>query len=139
MPKLPRKLRTSPTEHSVGAKEKHELLFFVFFHGGSPLPPKLFLSRGARLCHHSHTNDVRGWSFMWPHSERAWGTTPKTCRFLGVGLSLQNVRNGFEGTQPENCGFLCCCINEVVRNQTNYYGAASRYVLILVRTNGAFV
>ena len=68
MPKLPRKLRTCPTDHSVGAKEKHELLFLVLVHGGSPPPPILFLSRGARLCHRSPTNGVGGWSFMWPRS-----------------------------------------------------------------------
>ncbi len=33
---MPRTLRTCPTEHTAGAKEKHELLFFVFVHGGSP-------------------------------------------------------------------------------------------------------
>ncbi len=66
---LPRKLRTYPKESSNGVEEKRELLFLVVLvHGGSPLPPILFLSRGARLCHRSPTNGVGGWSFMWPRS-----------------------------------------------------------------------
>jgi hypothetical protein len=31
------------------------------------------------------------------------------------------------------------CAMEAVSSKHDYYGAASRYVLILVRTNGAFV
>ncbi len=58
MPKLPWKLRTCPTEHTVGAKEKHELLFCVFVHDGSSSPSILFLSRGARLCYRSPTNGL---------------------------------------------------------------------------------
>jgi hypothetical protein len=60
---LPRMLRTYPTEFSDGAKEKRELLFLFLVHGGSPSPPILFLSRGARLCHRSPTNGVGDWSF----------------------------------------------------------------------------
>ncbi len=35
------------------------------------------------------------------------GAVPKTCSFLGAGLSPREVRTGYEGTQPEKCGFLC--------------------------------
>ena len=45
----------------------------------------------------------------------------KRAVFLGAGLSPQEERTGYEGTQPENCP------------------AAPRFVLILVRTDGAFV
>ncbi len=35
---------------------------------------------------------------------------------------------------------LCVdCISEAVRSHSDYYGAASRFVLILDRTDGAFV
>ncbi len=49
-----------PSEHSVGARVWIELL--VFIHGGSPSPPILFMSRGARMCHRSPTKYGIGWS-----------------------------------------------------------------------------
>ena len=58
---------------------------------------------------------------------------------MGAGLSPQEVRIGHEGTQPTAAVFRADCTNEAVSSQSDYYGAASRSVLILVRTNGDFV
>jgi len=57
---------------------------------------------------------------------------------MGAGMSPQEVRTGFEGTQPENYGFGADYTSEAVSSQFDYYGAASRYVLILVRTKWSF-
>ena len=52
-----------------------------------------------------------------PYGTVPYGTVPYdtvqymiieiSCSFLGAGLSPREVRTGYEGTQQENCGFLC--------------------------------
>jgi hypothetical protein len=86
MPKLLRKLRTCPTEHPVGDKEKHERLLCVFVHGGSPSPPILFMSRGARMCHCSPTNGLVVGASCGPALSEL-GASTKNVQFSGAGLS----------------------------------------------------
>jgi len=68
----------------------------------------------------------------------SWGVAPKTYSFVGAGLSPHEVRTGYEGTQ-QTAIFCADYTSEAVSSQSVYFGAASLFVLIFVRTYGAFV
>jgi hypothetical protein len=63
-PMSPRRWIECPTKPFARRREKLEVLFFVFVHGGLPSPPILLLSRGTRLCHNTPTNRGIGWSLL---------------------------------------------------------------------------
>jgi hypothetical protein len=56
-----------------------------------------------------YSTDVPYVTVQWVKNSRRIGKikSMKTCSFLGAGLSPREVRTGYDGTQPENCGFLC--------------------------------
>ncbi len=89
--------KESPTERSAGAKEKQELLFFGFVHGGSTSPPILFLSRGAAYLP-PLTYQVWYWlELMWPcfergHTENVQFSRYATGELRFSGLSVPSKR-----------------------------------------------
>ena len=67
------------------------------------------------------------------------GQHRKRFSFLGTGLSPGRYVLGTRVRIQRNTVLCANYTSEAVNSQSNYYGASSRFVLILARTYGAFV